>query len=170
MTAIVFDPAEFESFWVSINMLEVVKRGIYSGAMRAIPLMQDGGRFAPPASKHGGIGAFNTGRYVGGWRVQKEDWGSTLFNKMPYSGIIEEGRRPGSSMPPKDDIAHWAQRRLGLSKDAAREAAWPMARAIGKRGLLARKVMSSPAMLARVTAVVRDEIAREIAVAVSGGP
>lgn len=169
MTVLVFDPSQFEKFWSDINLLDVVKRGIHSGAMRVIPLLQDGGRHAIPASQNGAYGAFNTGRYVGGWQVDRMSWGSVVYNRMPYSSVIEEGRRAGSSAPPKEAIEKWALRRLGLSKDAAKQAAWPIARAIGRRGLRPRKVMSDPATKQRIYSVVKDEIRREISRA-TGGP
>ena len=101
---------------------------------------------APYASANGGIGAVDTGKYLRSWKVSKATLdgirGVLITNSAAYMAVIERGRGLGKRPPPVDVIARWAQRRLGLPYKEARRAAWPIARAIGRRGLYARRVMT----------------------------
>jgi hypothetical protein len=121
------------------------RRGALKGAMRAVGTLQRATSKAPPAnpSGKGKGGAVNTGAYKRGWKWAKEPDGASVYNAMAYASIIENGRRKNSRRPPLDVIARWAQRKLGLSVREARRAAFPIARAIAKRGLIARQVMGS---------------------------
>lgn len=116
-------------------------RGTVSGAARCITVMQKATRYAKPASLRGGEGAVNTGAYLGAWRsTALQPVGASIFNSKLHAAIIEDGRRPGR-LPPLAIIMRWAQRRLGLSQEEAKRAAWPIGRAIKARGLLPRHVM-----------------------------
>jgi hypothetical protein len=86
--------------------------------------------------------------------------GAAVFNGKLHAAIIEEGRRPGGFFPPREVIMRWAQRRLGLSEPEARRAAWPIARAIQRRGLLPRKVMEGA--VPEMVGVVQEEQVREL--------
>ena len=101
---------------------------------------------APPASANGGIGAVDTGKYLRSWKVTKTTLngirGVLITNSASYMAVIERGRGAGKRPPPVDVIARWAMRRLGLPYKEARRAAWPIAKAIGRRGLYARRVMT----------------------------
>jgi len=56
-----------------------------------------------------------------------------MFTPLTYGWPVERGRRPGQ-MPPVDAIKLWARRKLGLSGDELEQAAYLIARAIGRRG------------------------------------
>lgn len=113
---------------------------------RAKEIVKDQTENAPPASANGGIGAVDTRKYYRKWRVRRArlngSRGVLITNAAHYMAVIELGRRAGSRMPPVDVIRQWAQRRLGLPYKEAKRAAWPIARAIGRRGLQARLVMT----------------------------
>jgi hypothetical protein len=144
----------------------VIMRGVRSGAARCLPILHAATRNAIPANPSGvGVGAFNTGAYLRAWKSRGTDQGAVVFNDSPYAGIIEFGRRPGARMPPIDVIEHWvirkglaktvqkaagrkrsAAKKLAAAYAAARESrsiAFVIARAIKRRGLIARRVMHS---------------------------
>lgn len=132
------------------------QKGLLSGAMRCLPLIQDATRDAPPANPQGiGVGgAVNTGNYLQSWRVTPIPGGVSLHNIAPYSGVIEFGRRRGK-FPPLNAIAKWAQRRLGLDEKEAKRAAYPIALAIKRRGLEPRRVASDK--VEQMAAIVLEE-------------
>jgi hypothetical protein len=137
-------------------------RGVVSGAMRSIPVLQRRTREASPANPSGlGTGgAFNYGDYLRAWKSVPISNGARVFNDRPYAAIIELGRRAGARQPPPDAMAHWAQRRLGVSKKEAKRLAFQVGRAISRRGLAPRLVLSSA--LPEIMDVVREEIVREL--------
>ncbi len=51
----------------------------------------------------------------------------------PYGAVVEMGRRPGK-MPPVAPLALWAERKLGVAPDDARNVAFLIARKIAKKG------------------------------------
>ncbi len=67
-------------------------------------------------------------------------FGETVKNKngitgivgspLEYADVIEYGRKPGSRIPPIQPIALWAEKKLGLSRQQAIQAAFPIARKI----------------------------------------
>ena len=101
---------------------------------------------APRASANGSAGAVDTGNYKRSWKVSRATIdnirGVLITNSAAYMAVIERGRGLGKRAPPRDVIARWAQRRLGLPYKEAQRAAWPIARAIARRGLYARRVMT----------------------------
>lgn len=103
-------------------------------------------RNAPPASAKGSIGAIDTGNYIRNWQVARAvingARGVLITNAAEYMAVIERGRRAGSKRPPIAVITQWAQRKLGLPLEAAKKAAFPIANAIKRRGLYARRVMT----------------------------
>lgn len=121
---------------------QAVRQGVVDGAWRCVPLLQQRTEQAPPASAHGAPGAFNTGEYRAHWSVRPIQDGAAVFNDRGYAPVIDGGRRAGAPMPPKRAIEQWAMRRLGLSGAEARQAAYPIARAIARRGLRPRRVLS----------------------------
>lgn len=141
-------------------MTPAVVRGVQSGALACVPLLHNATRRAPPASPYGARGAFNTGEYLRAWRVSNLADGARVYNDRSYAAVVEWGRRRGGPMPPREAIRRWAQRRLGLSVVEARAAAWPIARAIARRGLRGRRVMED--QTARMTRVVMREARREL--------
>ena len=140
-----------------------MQKGLTKGAFRCLPIVRKYVRNAPPANpegKGGKGGAFNTGNYLRSWKATAIPGGSSVFNVAPYAGIIEEGRRPRAKAPPVAAIIPWVMRRL-MSKtrgfknklDAAKSVAFAVARAIGLRRLVGRKVLERaiPEMTAAVT-------------------
>lgn len=122
---------------------KAARRGTMRAALRAIPELHKATGNAPPGNPSGvGTGgAVNTGFYKRAWKAEALPDGARLYNASKYGGVIEGGRRPGSRFPPLDAIRDWAQRRLGLSKKEAASAAYPIAKAIARRGLIGRKVL-----------------------------
>jgi hypothetical protein len=51
-----------------------------------------------------------------------------------YAPVVEAGRRPGARRPPLEPIRLWVIRKLGISSLQARQVAFLVARAIGRRG------------------------------------
>lgn len=141
----------------------VLLRGIRSGARRVVSLMIERTRTAPPANPAGigEGGAVNTGEFVRRWKSLPLPDGAVVTNDDPKGPIIEHGRRPGKS-PPLEVIATWALRRLGLDEKEARRAAYPIAMAIRKRGLLGRKILTAHEAQTRIEYLVRNEMIHEI--------
>lgn len=141
------------------------KRGLRSAAMRARTIMDAATITAPPASANGTQGAVNTGAYRRAWKVEPIEDGIHVYSLSPYAGVIEYGRRPGARMPPtypEDVIARWAQRKLGLPYKRAKAVSFVMRRAIARRGLAPRKVLTSPNTVAFLVAALQGEVEREI--------
>ena len=132
-------------------------KGIRAGGLRCIPLLHRSTETAPPASTGGGTGAVDTGDYKRRWRTSPLPNGVEVFNDAPEAGVIELGRRPGSRPPPSSVLQPWVRRKLGLSDAQAKGVAFVVARAIGRRGLRARRVMARalPAMRKAVMAEVK---------------
>lgn len=53
---------------------------------------------------------------------------------LPYSIVVEKGRRPGQRMPPVDALAIWAIRVLGVSREESQRVGWAIAKHIAKHG------------------------------------
>ncbi len=136
-------------------------RGLHSGAARGVTVVQTAVTRAEPASANGKIGAFNTGAYRGGWRWSKlPEGGSAIYNTKAYAPVIEGGRRAGAKPPPIKAIAAWARRKLGLSAKQALAAAYPIQKAIAKRGLRPRRVLSK--VIPHIEKIVMIEVNMEI--------
>lgn len=136
-------------------------KGIQRGAFRVQATLQQLTGQAPPANPNGiGTGgAVNTGFYKKAWKIQMLPDGARVFNAATYAGIIDFGRRPGK-FPPKEVIVRWIQRRLQKPEKEARKMAFVVQRAIAKRGLLARRVLSGNVpMLKQIWA---EELTKEL--------
>jgi hypothetical protein len=101
----------------------------------------------------------NTGYYKRSWRSEPIRNGAVILNQAPYAGIIEYGRRVGR-FPPIEAIARWAQRRLGLTRKESLRAAFPIAKAIAERGLVARRVRTN--VMPQIRLAFRREVAKEL--------
>jgi len=66
-------------------------------------------------------------------RVEDKKVIGTVSSSATQAVIIDDGARP--HFPPVDAIALWAQRKIGLSREEAKKAAFPIARRINRRGL-----------------------------------
>lgn len=140
------EPKELGQWYRKLGprMNKAALRGAKRGGLRAVAILQRATSAAGPANP-GGIGtggAVNTAFYKRAWKSEPTPTGVRVYNGARYSSIIESGRRPGK-FPPLAVIRDWAQRRLGLSAEEAKRAAFPIARAIAKRGLVGRKVMAT---------------------------
>lgn len=126
-----------ENFWPA------VERGLKSGARRALTILHQSVETAPPASPRGSVGAFNTGDFKRRWKFRLVSMGNAVefYNEHPAAPVIEDGRRPGAKQPPVDALVPWVRRKLHVTKQEAKGIAYVVARAIGKRGLRARKVL-----------------------------
>lgn len=78
------------------------------------------------------------GSYQTGWRYQAAFNRLYLRNVSAHAKYVEEGRRPGRP-PPVRALMGWAQRKLGDAR-----LAYPVARAIGRRGIRPRPVLTRP--------------------------
>lgn len=76
------------------------------------------------------------GGFYDGWRYKAGFTSAEIWNAAPHAIYVERGRRPNSTMPPLNVIMSWALRH-GLP----RQAAWPIARAIARRGIDPRPVL-----------------------------
>jgi len=164
MPGVVIKANEFPRYLRSLGARAkaAMQRGIVSGAARCVPLMVKRTDEAEPASDHGATGAVNTGNFRMRWRSRARQDGAEVFNDASYGPTIDKGRRVGRRLPPTAAIRAWARRRLGLSESEAKKAAYPIARAIARRGLRARGVMSAVSAIEQMTRTVRDEVAREL--------
>lgn len=155
---------------------KIMLEGMRAGALRALPILHQSTESAPPASRGGGVGARDTGSYRQAWKTRNVRNGVAVFNDKIYASVIEQGRRVGTQMPNITDLERWARRKLypALSKgqygprmskrtreDRAKQAVFPIARAIARRGLRGRNVLGSA--LNDIILAVEDEIKRHFA-------
>jgi hypothetical protein len=138
----------------SERLPQALRRGLVSGAMRCVTVMQRRSEEA---------GVFNLGTYKRAWRAVPTERGAKIMNDLVYAAVIELGRRAGARMPPSDAIARWAQRKLSLSELEARSVGFVIARAIARRGLPPRYVLTNA--LPELVEVVREELRRELTTA-----
>lgn len=147
-----------------------VKRGIKSGCMRSIRVLQKA-TMKVPSGAHGtagqGIyGAVNTGQYKRSWKFQELPDGGKLFNNAPYAPIIEYGRRPGKGISQVGQIAvaTWAMRRLGVDYSQAKGIAFCLSRKYKRVGLKGRYVLrdSLPEIETAINAEVKTQIDRTL--------
>lgn len=124
------------------EMLRALRGAMNSTARYALSRFQGRTRNAIPASPNGGRGAVATGEYLRAWKIQRGTDTVTVLNDSNQAIFVEKGRRPGRKPPPIEPIRKWAEVRLGLQGAKARAAAVLIARAIGRRGLFPRNVMS----------------------------
>lgn len=146
-----------------------IVRGIHSGVLRSIPILHRSVDNAMPASPNGAVGAVNTGGYKRRWQFELTPTGGRVFNDHPASDVIERGRRAGRRMPPPNEIKLWAIRRLGLSEAEAERAKWAMSVAIGRRGLVGRRVLTNPSTTDQITRAVMEEVMAEVKGALKRG-
>lgn len=140
-------------------------------SMRALTIVQDAVRTAPPANPagKGSGGAVNTGRFLAAWEAAPAQQGGSFGvliqvpnSKAPYAAVIEYGRTPGSRPPPVEPIARWAQRRLSLPYEQARGIAFGIARSIGRRGLKGRKILTGEKTRRRLRNAMQKELLKAL--------
>lgn len=135
-----------------------VVRGIRAGAERALPIAVAAGDAK---------GVFDTGEYRRKWKTRNLSDGASIDNTSGHGDIIEKGRRKGRRQPPSKVVARWAERKLGLSPEEAKRAAYPIARAIARRGIAGRHVVRD--VMPDIIKVVLDEVKSAISSALKGG-
>jgi hypothetical protein len=84
---------------------------------------------ADPATSTGGIEVLGTDVVAG--------VSGRVFSSLPYAVVMDQGRRPGAPISKAgiDAIGLWAERKLGLSADEAKDAKWAIANAIVAHGI-----------------------------------
>lgn len=167
MTTIIMSTREYLSWLRALQprMRQAVRRGVLSGAMRAIPIVQRSTDTAPPASPKGKMGAMNTGNYRRNWRAEAIPEGARLYNNTPYEPVIEEGRRAkGVGKEGLRNLELWVRRKLKVRGNEARHVAFAIARTLARRPLAARSVMgrAKDAIVDAVMAEVNREIDKEL--------
>jgi hypothetical protein len=163
------------------TFMPTINAGILSGVMRCLPHQQERTRTAPPANPAGigSGGAVNTGAYLRSWQVTPLANGARLGNSSPYSGIIENGARPmgararmvrgtGSATkrrtisPRMRALQRWVELRLHVPKGESRQVAFLVGRAIARRGLVGRHVLTGDDNVRVLTEIVLGEVQHEI--------
>lgn len=92
-------------------------------------------------------------RFLRGWVAKRVNWHRMrVYNRAKHAIYIEAGRRKGAKMPPARVIVRWAREKGILAKMARgrtlsrkQETAlvYPIRRAIAKRGIPAKKFVTS---------------------------
>lgn len=82
------------------------------------------------------------GGYQNGWRAVAQFNRVEIKNVAPNTPFVEDGRRAGAAQPPIAAIMGWVLRHIGDAR-----AAYPIARAIARRGIKARRAITDPATL-----------------------
>src|SRR6516225_6162264 len=98
---------EMKALWGSgaaAGFAEVAERGLTEAGMRAIGLLQ----------QRSDELAHDVGHFKRAWRSDVDGLRLTLHNTMPYSGVIEDGRRPDSRPPPSAALVPWVKRKLDI--------------------------------------------------------
>lgn len=120
------------------------------------------------------------GTYRRSWRFDDIPDGATMYNFSAYGSIIEDGRRPGTKMPPLAVIEDWVRRKgIGrqygpdqkgkrkvsrkLNDSEIRGIAFVIARAIKARGIEGLHIMELAAE------VVDEQVRRDIDALLRGG-
>jgi len=149
------------------RIMEAAHRGVLSGALRCLPVMQDSTREAAPATIGSPRGAVDKGHYLQAWRAVAIPRGSRVYNAAIYSPIVEGGRRPSYvGQAGIRNLAGWVRRNLKTPRQESFNVAWAIARTMspapwgkGKR-LLPRRVMGKAVPL--MIRYVQDELDREL--------
>ena len=93
------------------------------------------------------------GRFKTGWMYQARSSTLRFFNKTRHWIFVEKGRKPGLPMPPVRAIRRWV-----LDHGMHANAAFPIARSIGIRGIKARPVLTAPANVKALQNIVKTEL------------
>jgi hypothetical protein len=148
-----------------------LKKGLNDGAIKSIAILRKATINAIPANpdypgRPGTIGAHRpSGTFLKNWyREWIGPMAVKIKNPTSYAPTIEYGRAAGTSPPANQAIERWLIARLGFSSDEAKHASFPIARAIGRRGLLPRHILrnSVPAIEGMIMKAINEEIAKEL--------
>lgn len=153
-------------------------RGKENQAVRAIrrAVQEHGPRLAAEVVDETKPRPVDRGTYRRSFRADDLPQGAALYNYAPHAGVIEDGRRAGARQPPVEVIEAWLRRKLRvaikegqvgpMSPRAWRSAAFVIARAIGRRGLPAHRILAR--VNSRLQPLVLDAVNR--ALLGQGGP
>lgn len=117
---------------------DVAKRVNRDTAKKAIGILQKTARAVRPYPP------IDTKRYINSFEIQRAPQDTVVVtNRRGYAGVIEDGRRAGARQPPVSALKGWVRRKFGVSPQRALGIAFAVARNIGKRGIKAKKVVTS---------------------------
>jgi hypothetical protein len=118
------------------------------------------------------IPIWDLGRMHAGWKAQQKNWNTVLvYNRARHTVFVERGRRPGARPPPVDAILPWVRRHIQLDgqtrsrrgSDPYRAVAFLIARAIGRRGIAPRPVLTDQDFVQDVLVpIFLDRVAEEL--------
>jgi hypothetical protein len=121
---------------------------------RLMRVLQQAGNKVLPLLKAGSINVRDTGQYQTGWTAWVHGSILSISNRASHFPYVEGGRRPGG-MPPIDVIRDWVLRH-GMQANAA----FPVARAIARRGIKARPFFILPTTQAFIEGVVFSHLTK----------
>lgn len=100
-----------------------------------------------------------TRQFVEGWAYayNARSKSLTYSNAAPYAWNIENGRRAGAKPPPVAALREWCRLRLGNAN-----LAYPVARAISRRGIKATRNLTAKRQLRVLRAILWREVSREL--------
>lgn len=168
MGTIKLNPSQYAG-WIdrmAADFPQVMRSAVVSGAMAALPELHLATDKSPPPSGVGNDGAMDRGRYKRSWKAGQHPEGAWIYNDAPYAAVIEHGRRPGARRPPVKALIAWCKRKAKADDPAAM--AYLLARAIGRRGIKSRNVMSGA--LPQITRRFEAEVMRVLARRFGGQP
>jgi hypothetical protein len=100
-------------------------------------------------------GVYYKGDYSKGWYALVYRSTMVVGNKAKHWIFVEKGRGANKRMPPVSIIREWV-----IAKGMEASAAFPIARAIGKRGITARPLFLLPTTQRALDAIVDKHISR----------
>ena len=152
MTTLSYDQYAQHMASLPRKMQRAVKMSLYSSALQGVALVRESARQK---------GVLDQGHYIRAWQAGKTQLGAELFNTEPYSDVIELGRRPGS-FPPVDPLVGWVERNLSIGPgESVEQVAFLVARAIYRRGLPARHVLTD--IVPKLAKIATDAVAQAMA-------
>ena len=95
------------------------------------------------------------GAYRDGWYQRVRGATLVISNSAPHFPFVEYGRRAGKKQPPLKPIRDWV-----ISKGMRADAAFPVARAIGRRGIRARPLFTKASTQKRIESEVNRRLLR----------
>jgi hypothetical protein len=102
----------------------------------------------------GSQGVYDQGGYSGGWRAVTQGTSLVVTNTADHFIFVEKGRKPGAQ-PPRGAVLGWVLRK-GMHADAA----FPVARAIGRRGVRPRPFFVLPSIQDAMVRIVQRRLIR----------
>lgn len=116
---------------------EALKKGLKVGGKEIVEILR---------RRTLAMNIWDRGKMYRGWAAEfVTQKALRVFNKEPHAVFVEGGRMPGATQPPSTAILQWVNRHMNVSsRKEARSIAFLIARAIGRRGIPARPVMTGP--------------------------